>query len=973
MTPMLHRGLAAIAVAVLLSSATGTFAQAVDPREAFREAVEEYLRRPQPADGPMVVFKGIGSWVQDDSPGFRNPLGDWKHPSDLDLTMVMPGATPGEAADAWRRAQREIREALEAKLIKQGVSAEKIARLNREYLTIYPPAQIMADVKDVEDANAIFKALGTWPKPDQNVEGLYGEAARAWTQNLEATKGTVFFLDAKSGTLVEGATDLAHLMEGYGRWTLRSTAGLSDQLADKALDAIRQSDAVGALKNLGRLEGALKKARDLGRVPPDAELASLLATADLAPDDPAYAAKAESWLREHRRDVERLLEESRDEARALKELADAWGGRPIPIGRVERLVASARFGPLRTQAAEWARATGRATGSVLRRLLIATGIAALAVEAAGVAAAGTDEGLSPAALEAFRRTVRFLNLPGELVEGVLEEARVGGIGLVTRFQDCEDLVAGVFSVKGRERTGDGYQIAELGRRFARADVVVGIVERKAWQAASRGWTADLSRQSEAVEDALETDIADALASRCVPPIATAWQEERLRLVAQVLAERARLDEVMARTIVALEAGAAPGDTTTLRVVEAFDAPRAGRAIDGMVAALGRVNEAAVSETGGVIRSWRVVTRTVWSVNEVVRDPVVRTTLVLAGDDFDPLAAARDGLTVPTMPPGVTREVALAVTVSVEPAALVGDLYEPRSTLEQAALPMLAQTYQWQATWVPPALTGLEVTGTITNRVTGEPLPGARVVLVGERTHTATADAEGHVAITGLAPGDYRIDIGHVGFVTRTAALSVRRPLRNGTFALTPLERETTTAAREPLAAPPSPEARPVPSAPKPPPLPAGAPASATFPVTFADRHVKNEEKVDAAQRFRFTVPGPGTVTLTYTYRPATPMNRNYKEGGGNRTEAHVWWRAPGGETGTLWAGRLARGSEGPADTTNQTRFTVAGPGEIELVAHGETHPSYFYREQGVDNWYGATHLHYLGATGTVRVEFTPAR
>lgn len=924
-------------------------AQPPDPRDALRGAITEFLtRHPATDQGGQVMLKGIGSWV-DDRGGFRNPLVGMAGASDLDLTLVAAGLTPDEAAAFWQRAQVEIRAGFRTKLASLGVSAEDVARLDREFLTIYPPSQVMADIADVEDANALFRRLQSWPKPDQSGEGLYGDAARAWTQNYERTSGRVFVVHPASGRLIAGDTSLAHLIEGHGRWSLRSTAGLAEQLADHIATAMAADDPVAAIKQIRRLAVAMSKARSLGRLPPDSTLDLLVASANLG--DPAqreiHAARARAWIDAHGRDVVQALDASRGEARVLRALADQWGGRPIPFDRIERLMASPSFQALRTKALAWATATGRTAGAALRALLLTAVAAAATLEAGALAGTAADEGLALAGRDAFLLAIRNVNLPAELAEAVLLEARAQGIGLLAGFQDCEDLVAGVFSVKGRERLGDGYQVDDLARRFAYVDDVAAVVERKAWQAASRGWTSDLSRQQTIVEDQLEQDVAESLTRRCVPPVLRAWDAARRRLLQDVWVARTRLADRLSQAVVVLQHGG-----RLVQAVDSVDTSAAERDLEAMVQALGRLNEGAAPAGASVARSWRLTTTVTWVLGGVPTSATV-SRLLTEGRGFDPFAPVREPQVAES------RAVSLTVTVAIEPTALVGDCYDPPATFESMAGPLLAMSETRHASArAPGSAVGLEVTGVVTNRATGDPLPGASVALVGARTHVAIAGADGRVEVRPLDPGDYEIQISLTGFVTRRSTLRVQRSLRNGTFALTPIAPATPATPATPA----------IPAIPSPP-----VPITTVRSLTFTDAYVPLDT-TPAPQTFSVDVPGPGTMTVAIEYHQPNVVHTNY---GAFRQEAWVSWTGAG-PRGTLSAGPAVvnRGGRLAAEPTRRVKTVpMTGPATLTFAVMPEVTIAYHWNGQWIDlttsSW--ATHHHLHGAAATVTVTFTPAR
>jgi len=89
--------------------------------------------------------------------------------------------------------------------------------------------------------------------------------------------------------------------------------------------------------------------------------------------------------------------------------------------------------------------------------------------------------------------------------------------------------------------------------------------------------------------------------------------------------------------------------------------------------------------------------------------------------------------------------------------------------------------------------GFAVTGRVTNRATGAPLPGARAVLAGPVTLTASAGTDGYVALTPVPPGTYEVSITHPGFEPRRGTIEVTRDRLNGRFALTPIAEEEPAA------------------------------------------------------------------------------------------------------------------------------------------------------------------------------------
>lgn len=97
-----------------------------------------------------------------------------------------------------------------------------------------------------------------------------------------------------------------------------------------------------------------------------------------------------------------------------------------------------------------------------------------------------------------------------------------------------------------------------------------------------------------------------------------------------------------------------------------------------------------------------------------------------------------------------------------------------------------------------------VSGRVTNRATGAPLPGARVELSGPRALAAVAGDGGRVTLAAVPPDRYTLTVTHAGFAPRQGPIDVSRDRSGGDFALTPLAAaeppapasRTSTAARE---------------------------------------------------------------------------------------------------------------------------------------------------------------------------------
>lgn len=68
--------------------------------------------------------------------------------------------------------------------------------------------------------------------------------------------------------------------------------------------------------------------------------------------------------------------------------------------------------------------------------------------------------------------------------------------------------------------------------------------------------------------------------------------------------------------------------------------------------------------------------------------------------------------------------------------------------------------------VPIEIQTGQITGTVTDSTTGEPLPGVNVVIVGTQQGAAT-DVQGNYTLSGLAPGSYTLQVSFIGYAPKT--------------------------------------------------------------------------------------------------------------------------------------------------------------------------------------------------------------
>lgn len=499
---------------------------------AVREVVDA-------SDG--VAVKKIGSWLKPTGK-YKDPARTFGAASDHDMTIFLQesldqvdvpmSGKPLEAIGArWSAARGAIQTRARIGFEALGLTKDEAARLVNETVNVYPPKQLMVGVETAEDAEALFREFGF---PGRTSEGVYG--FDAFLQTYERSSGALVYKDAKTGRVMSGATDLAQFNEGLAEYNVLTTSRGASQFASKAKLAVGESSPKDVLKNLDRLDKALSKSKQMARLVPSARtngyLTELITAANAAPDKAA-------WLRANGATLQRALSRAEGEAALLMRLAGTTNPAEIDI-LFRALESNTRWTQLLENVGDMAARTGQTLGATLKGLLAF----AVAMELYGVANVAIDRGANAATIDAGLRVIRFTNLPAALAEMALEDARSGGLAMLARSQDCEDMVAGIYSVKGREHEGPGITLPDLARQVATVDGVREAVQKHAAEAARRGFTAPQTEAQRAVEAENETAITTDLVRTCTPAVLRAWQLERNAMLAKVLETRKAIEQLL---------------------------------------------------------------------------------------------------------------------------------------------------------------------------------------------------------------------------------------------------------------------------------------------------------------------------------------------------------------------------------------------------------------------------------------------
>ncbi len=473
---LFSRRIFALGIAFFLIFGTASLCSAAVSQEDMvviqkvHSAVEEAVR-----DVPGIEIIMQGSHVTQNN--FKNPLTGGS--SDFDMRVVIKDNLGTDAAylDRWRA----VRDKLRSGLSRQFPDAKQLDLIEKS-VNLYLPEQVMLGVSDRAEAMALYRRLNVVPGlayeaaeglDDETLKkaagGLYGDAtAQASRQAFERKYGVTIGKDPKTGQVRRfSSTDLSHLTEGQGVYTPRSAGNAAGQWIDDALTALKNGDAKGLAKNTARAK-ILLKGKDLLRISLQSndetlkaaaeEFESILASyGEKVMDEAGTAAfKGEIQAVSTKYSLESVLRTARIDAEALK------------FAQSGKFAESAVAKGLLTKAGKWV-----SLSSDLREVSFNSTKGLLPVFLSGVfvtfegamlGQVAADDGYDKAmktlgidVLGVYSGPIGWAQLGTQITVTILELAVDSVKDKVYKFaagsQSCSDLIAGVYTVKGREVQG----------------------------------------------------------------------------------------------------------------------------------------------------------------------------------------------------------------------------------------------------------------------------------------------------------------------------------------------------------------------------------------------------------------------------------------------------------------------------------------------------------------------------------------
>ncbi|MBK9153547.1 MAG: tetratricopeptide repeat protein [Chloracidobacterium sp.] len=512
--------------------------------------------------GGKVV--AVGSWIS--GKGYADPI--LGGTSDHDLRVIFEGSEPLAKAK-YNQVRREIIDQINKRF---GRDASRVLRT----VNLYPPEVFLEGIDDAEKAIQKLMQEGIDPNlGDAITDGLWGKGAKAFRDAYEAKAGRVIWKEGN--TIRSGFADLLPTFgEKAGIYTIEGAGNTARQVADKIDDALRAGDARVFQKQLGRLRDTLKKGRDLSKVSQASYLDDLVKHLDDCCKGDLKKLAAEVNNPAFRLNLAGGLRRARFEAGLLLHYAAETNPQNIQIIR-EML-----------QGTKWARVSeafmnyaGKVAeiGGKLRLDLALKGFFAVLIAYQvydyykKFTQADIEGILKNALLDAtFLVSPAFvIGFVPLILKAIMDDAVDYGYALITAQQDCQDLIAGIYEVKGRESL-DVNQRAErsvdqLATEYTEESKVLAIVALHARNATIRNGKEDPKAEK-------------MLYDRCSKEIVDRWRWRRIELIGDAVEILKRIESDfnaanLIGTATPEEFWILPGATGTVSVNAAFEGDTAG--------------------------------------------------------------------------------------------------------------------------------------------------------------------------------------------------------------------------------------------------------------------------------------------------------------------------------------------------------------------------------------------------------------
>ncbi|MBK6589568.1 MAG: tetratricopeptide repeat protein [Acidobacteria bacterium] len=476
--------------------------------------------------GGKVVF--VGSWIS--GKNFVDPL--LGGTSDFDMRVVFEGS-PELAKAKYNQLRREITSQINQRF---GPQAAKVLSSTN----LYPPESILNGIDDAAEALEKLAAEGINPNLGGAItEGLWGKGAKAFRDAYEAQAGRVIW---KEGNLIRsGIADLLPGLENAGIYTIEGSGNTSLQFVEKVENALKAGDTKSAAKSLDRLRKMMKKGRDLGRFGEASYLDDVLRECCQSLQ---LVNGKETLVMDLKKAAEELAKPSVREglgnslrrAKIEAELLIRWATETNPqILKVIREMLQVGSGKWTRVIETFLHYGGRVAeigGKVRWDLALKGFFGFLVVLQAGdylkKATQADLEGLIQNILldATFMVSAKFvIGFVPLILKAIMDDAIAAGYNIVTAQQECRDLIAGIYEVKGRESLDVNQRtersIEQLATLYTDESKVLEVVAVHARNASVRN-------------DKADPEIERILNDKCGPEIVSRWRTRRIELIADAI-------------------------------------------------------------------------------------------------------------------------------------------------------------------------------------------------------------------------------------------------------------------------------------------------------------------------------------------------------------------------------------------------------------------------------------------------------
>lgn len=476
--------------------------------------------------GGKVVF--VGSWIS--GKNFLDPLEGGT--SDFDMRVVFDGSEDLAKAK-YNQLRREIANQINQRF---GNDAAKILRSTN----VYPPEVILNGIDDAEEALQKLTDLKINPNlGGAQTEGLWGKGAKAFRDAYEAQAGRVIWKEGN--TIRSGFADLLPALESGGIYTIDGAGNTSLQFVEKIEDALKAGDTKSAVKSLDRLRKMLKKGRAIGQFGEVSYLDDVLRECcqslqlvngkEVLVTDLKKAAEelAKPSVREG---LANSLRRAKIEAELLIRFVSETNPQTLQTIREMLQVGSGKWKRVVEVFLHYGGRVAEVGGKVRWDIALKGFFGFLAVLQAKdylkKATQGDLEGLIQNILldATFMVSSKFvIGFVPLILKAIMDDAVAAGYNIVTAQQECRDLIAGIYEVKGRESLDVNQRtersIDQLATMYTDESKVLDVVAVHARNASVRN-------------DKADPEIERILNEKCGPEIVSRWRTRRIELIADAI-------------------------------------------------------------------------------------------------------------------------------------------------------------------------------------------------------------------------------------------------------------------------------------------------------------------------------------------------------------------------------------------------------------------------------------------------------